>query len=124
MRIRVHSKGRFYLIQCPMGTKVVRRAVESVPDSADSHDLLIVPFRDQELAIPSDPPELLPLLAESERFGLSLVGEPVPDVNLAGAVRPKCNMDDVSWLSVEDDSNMAHCELCGSDFSLAVRDRD
>ena len=118
MRIRVHSKGRFYLIQCPGGTRVVRRALESVPDSEDSHDLLIVPFRDQELAIPSDPPELLPLLAESERFGLSLVCEPVPDANLAGAVCPNCNVEDVSWLSVEDDSNVAHCDLCGCDFRL------
>jgi Zn ribbon nucleic-acid-binding protein len=49
---------------------------------------------------------------------LSLVGEPVPDVNLAGVVCPNCNEDDVSWLSVEDDSNIAHCDYCGCDFGL------
>ncbi len=88
MGFRVHSNGRFYLIECPAGTTIVRREAKSVPDSAESHDLLVVPFQGLELAIPSDPPELLPLLAESERFGLALVGEPVADVNLAGAVWP------------------------------------
>ena len=118
MRIRVYSKGKFYLIECPDGTTVVRCAVHSVPARADSHDLLVVPFRGQAIAIPADPPELLPLLAESGRCGLSLVGEPVPNVNLAGAVCPNCNEDDVSWLSVEDDSKIAHCDYCGCDFGL------
>jgi hypothetical protein len=90
----------------------------AVPDRADSHDILVVPFRGQEIAIPTDPPELLPLLAESGRCGLSLVGEPVPDVNLAGVICPDCNEDDVSWLSVEDGSQIAHCDYCGSDFGL------
>jgi hypothetical protein len=40
-----------------------------------------------------DPRELSPLLAESGRCGLSPVAEPVPDANLAGAVRPKCDDD-------------------------------
>ena len=65
MRIRHYSKGKFYLIECPDGTRVVRCAAQSAPDTADSHDLLVVPFRGQELTIPADPPELLPLLAES-----------------------------------------------------------
>ena len=111
MRVRVYSNGRFYLIECPGGTRVVRHA-------AEPHDHLIVPFGGQELAIPSDPSELLPLLAESGRCGLSLVGEPVPAVNLAGAVCPDCNEDDVSWLSVDDGSNTVHCDNCGSDFRM------
>ena len=118
MRIRVYSKGKFHLIDCPDGTMVVRCAVQAVPDGEDSHDRLLVLFRGQELTIPADPPELLPLLAESGRFGISLVGEPMPDVNLVGAVCPNCNEDDVSWLSVEDDSNIAHCDNCGCDFGF------
>ena len=96
IRIRHYSKGKFYLIECPDGTKVVRCALQSASDSTDSHDHLVVPFRGQELVIPADPPELLPLLADAGQYGLSLVGEPVPDVNLAGAVCPNCNEDDVS----------------------------
>lgn len=111
MRVRVYSNGRIYLIECPEGSRVVRHA-------AEPHDVLIVPFEGQELVIPSDPAELLPLLAESERYGLSLIGEPVPAVSLAGAVCPMCNEDDVSWLSVDDGSNTVHCDSCGSDFAL------
>ena len=118
MRIRVHSKGKFYLIECPDGTTVVRCLAPSVPGGPGSHDLVVVPFRGEAISIPADPPELLPLLAESGRCGLSLVGEPVPDVNLAGVVCPSCNEDDVSWLSVEDDSKLAHCDNCGCDFGL------
>jgi hypothetical protein len=109
MRVRVYSGGKFYLIQCPDGTRVVRDDVQ---------DILVVPFDGQEIAIPSDPPELLPLLAESGRAGLSQVGEPVPAVNLAGAVCPNCNEDDVSWLSVDDGSNTVHCDNCGFTFGL------
>ena len=36
MRIRVYSNGKFYLIECPAGTRVVR---------ANLHDLLVVPSR-------------------------------------------------------------------------------
>jgi hypothetical protein len=64
------------------------------------------------------PPEVLPLLAESGRCELSLVGEPITNVNLAGSVCPICNKDDVSWLSVEDGSNIAHCDYCGCEFGL------
>jgi hypothetical protein len=112
MRVRVYSEGRFYLIECPEGTRVVHCEAE------DSHDGLVVPFEGEEIAIPSDPPELLPLLAESGRCGLSLVGEPVPAVNLVGAVCPNCKEDDVSWLSVDDGSNTVHCDNCGCDFGL------
>ena len=71
-----------------------------------------------EIAISSDPPELLPLLAESGRCGLSLVGEPLPNANLAGVFRPTCNEGDVSWLPVEDGAEIAHCDSCGCDFGL------
>jgi hypothetical protein len=117
MRIRVHSKGKFNWIACPDDTRVVR-AMQSGSAQADSHDRLIVPLDGCEIAIPADPPELLPLLAESGRFGISLVGEPVPDVNLAGAVCPNCDEDDMSWLLVDDGSNVAHCDYCGCDFEL------
>ena len=118
MRVRVYSMGKFYLIECPEGTRVVRHAVQSHRDAAESHDILVVPFQGQELTIPSDPPLLLPLLAESGRCGLSLVGEPVPAASLAGAVCPNCKEGDVSWLSVDDDSNIFHCDICGCDFGL------
>jgi hypothetical protein len=112
MRVRVYSAGKFYLIECPDGTRVVRHAVES----SEPNDHVVVPFEGQEIAVPIDPSELLPLLAESGRCGLSLVGEPLAAVNLAGAVCPNCNEDDVSWLSVDDGSKTVHCDNCGCDF--------
>ncbi len=96
MRIRHYSKGTFYLIECPDGSRVVGCAARPVPDSAESHDVLVVPFRGQELVIPSDPPELLPLLAEARRYGLALVGKPVPSADLVGAVCPSCKEDRAS----------------------------
>jgi hypothetical protein len=120
MRIRFYSKGKFYLIECPGGTRVVR-AVRSVPAQADSHDRLIVPLDGRELAIPADPPKLLPLPAEGGHCGLALVGEPVPDVSLVGKACPTCDEDDVSWLSVEDGSNVAHSDNCGREFGLELR---
>src|ERR1017187_8741110 len=66
MRIRHYSKGKFYLIECPDGTRVVR-AVQSSSAQAGSHDRLIVPFEGREIAIPADPLELMPLLAEAGR---------------------------------------------------------
>ena len=53
------------------------------------HDHLVVPLNGKEIRIPADPPELLPLLAESGNFGVSLVGEPEPDVRLEGVVMPR-----------------------------------
>jgi hypothetical protein len=118
MRIRVYSKGKFFLIHCPDNSTVVRCLAPFVPDGADSYDLLLIPYRGREIAIPADPPELLPLLAESGRFGLSLVGEPLPDANLAGAVCPNCNENDVSWMSVDDGTNTVHCDQYGCEFGL------
>jgi hypothetical protein len=118
MQVRVYSKGKFYLIKCPDGTRVGCCAARSVPDSVDAHDFLLVPFRGHEIKIPNDLPELLPLLAEAGRFGLSLIGDPVPSADLAGAVCRNCNEDDVSWLSVNDDSNTVHRDNCGCEFGL------
>jgi uncharacterized metal-binding protein (TIGR02443 family) len=113
VRIKHFSKGKFYVIQCPQGTRVVRCWGRS-----DGHDLLVVPFEGREIRIPADPSELLPLLAESGRCGLSLIGDPEPELRLAGAACPNCAEDDVNWLSVEDGSETAHCDRCGSDFLL------
>ena len=70
------------------------------------------------IRIPADPSDLPPLLAESGRCGLSLIGGPEPAMMLAGAACPKCGEDDVDWLSVEDGSETAHCDRCGSDFGI------
>ena len=118
MRIKHFSKGKFYLIECPQGTRVVRCSEEPAVVGSDGHDLLVVPFEGQEIRIPADPAELLPLLAESGQCGLSLIGGPEPDRRLAGVGCPNCGEDDVNWLSVEDDSVTAHCDRCGSDFGI------
>jgi uncharacterized metal-binding protein (TIGR02443 family) len=113
VRIKHFSKGKFYVIECPRGSRVLR-----CWGHPDGHDLLVVPFEGREIRIPADPSELLPLLAESGRCGLSLIGDPEPEMRLAGAVCPECGEDDVNWLSVEDGSETAHCDRCGSDFGL------
>ena len=113
MRIKHFSKGKFYLIECPPGSRVVR-----CWGHPDGHDLLVVPFGDREIRIPADPAELLPLLAESGRCGLSLIGDPEAEMRLAGAACPNCGEDEVNCLSVEDGSQTAHCDRCGSDFGL------
>jgi Zn ribbon nucleic-acid-binding protein len=113
VRIKHFSKGKFYVIQCPQGTRVIRCWGHS-----DGHDHLVVPFEGREIRIPADPSELLPLLAESGRGGLSLIGDPEPEMMLAGAACPNCGEDDVNWLSVEDGSETARCDRCGGDFGL------
>jgi Zn ribbon nucleic-acid-binding protein len=82
---------------------------------------LFFPFEGREIRILADPSELLPLLAESGQCGLSLVGGPEPGLMLAGAACPNCGEDDLNWLSVEDDSETAHCDRCGGDFGLGSR---
>ena len=116
-----HSKGKFYLIECPEGTTVVRCLAPFVRDGADSHDLVVVPFRGETIKIPADPPELLPLLAESGRCGLSLVSEPVPDEHLACTVSPNCDENDVRWMSVDYGSRIARCYFRGFDFGLKIK---
>jgi hypothetical protein len=46
----------------------------------------------------------------------SLVDEPVPNANLAGVACPNFNEDDVSWLSVVEDSQIALSDYCGCEF--------
>jgi hypothetical protein len=118
MRIKHFSKGKFYLIECPPGTRVIRCWGRSDMVEPVGHDLLMVPFEGREVRIPANPPELLPLLAESGLYGLSLIGGPEPAMMLAGAACPNCGEDDVDWLSVEDGSETAHCDRCGGDFGL------
>ena len=121
VRIKHFSKGKFYVIQCPQGTWVVRCSAPPAVVEPFGHDLLVVPFEGREIRIPADPSELLPLLAESGRCGLSLIGDPEPEMRLAGAVCPNCGEDDVNWLSVEYGSETAHCDRCESDFGLTDR---
>src|SRR4051794_26406496 len=102
MRVRHHAQGKFYTIECPEGTIVVRRPDLTADGEAVPHDHLVVPLDGKEVRIPADPPELLPLLAETGKFGVTLVGEPEPDVRLTGTSCPDCGETDVAWLQVED----------------------
>jgi predicted RNA-binding Zn-ribbon protein involved in translation (DUF1610 family) len=121
MRIKHYSQGKFYTFECPKGTRVVRRSDQTSNSKTVVHDHLVVPFQGQILNNPADPPELLPLLAESGTFGVTLVGEPEPDESLAGASCPKCGETDVNWLQLRDGSETIHCDHCGIDFGLPVR---
>src|SRR4051794_30663725 len=98
MRVKHYAQGKFYTIECPVGTKVVRRFGKPTDGEVAFHDHLIVPLNGKEVRIPANPPELLPLLAESGNFGVTLVGEPEPEVRLAGLSCPECGEDDVNWL--------------------------
>ena len=120
MRVRHHAQGKFYTIECPEGTRVVRRSEQPADGEAVPHDHLVVPLNGKEVRIPADPPELLPLLAESGNFGITLVGEPVPDMRLAGVVCPECGETDVNWLQLREGSESVHCDRCGADFALPV----
>ena len=120
MRVKHHALGKFYTIACPEGTSVVRRSGPSSGVGPGSHDLLVVPFGGEDISIPADPPALLPLLAESGRCGLALVGEPEPDARLAGFICPECGETDVAWLQIEDGSEMARCDRCGADLASPV----
>src|SRR5689334_692046 len=117
MRVKLYAQGKFYTIQCPEGTRVVRRPERTPDDESVSHDLLVIPLNGKEIRIPAEPPELLPMLAESGNFGVSLV----PDVRLAGASCPGCGEDHVAWLRPEEGSESVHCDHCGTDFELPVR---
>lgn len=96
MRVRHYSQGKFYEIDCPEGTRLVRRSERPTDGETTLHDLLVVPLKGKEVRIPSDPPELLPMLAESGNFGLALVGEPEPDLRLSGVACPNCGEVDVN----------------------------
>jgi hypothetical protein len=53
---------------------------------------------------------LLPLRAESGNFGITLIGEPEPDVRLIGVACPDGGERDVAWLHRQDGSEAVHCE--------------
>jgi len=118
MIVRHYAQGKWYRIPCPEGSRVERRADPADPDGGFAPDRLLVPFEGEVVPIPADPPELLPLLAESGRFGLALDGEPQPEARLAGAACPRCGEDDITWLVFEDGSEWVHCDRCGADFGL------
>jgi hypothetical protein len=120
MRVKHHAQGKFYTIECPEGTRLVRHSEPSADGEAVPHDHLVVPLNGKQVRIPADPPELLPLLAESGNFGITVVGEPEPDVRLEGATCPDCGETDSNWLQVEDGSETVHCDSCGADFALPV----
>jgi ribosomal protein S27E len=120
MRVRYNAQGKFYTIECPEGTRVVHLSQQPGEGEAVLHDDLIVPLKSQQFHIPADPPELLPMVAETGNFGVSLVGEPVPEGRLAGVACRGCGAEDVTWLQLRDDSVTVHCDRCGADFAVAV----
>ncbi|MDR3632519.1 MAG: hypothetical protein P4L84_01715 [Isosphaeraceae bacterium] len=115
MRIKHYAWGKFYHVECPNGTTVIRRSDQLGSSGEFLPDIILVRFKGRDIPVPSDPPELLPLLAESGRFGLSLVGEPHPGTTLAGAICPGCGEMDVEWLCLGDD-DLVRCENCGVSF--------
>jgi hypothetical protein len=88
MRIRRFSQGKRYSIECPEGSRVERGSDRAVPGGAPLTDRLIVAWGGQEIPIPADSEELLPLLAEAGRCDLALRGEPEPGPALAGVACP------------------------------------
>jgi predicted RNA-binding Zn-ribbon protein involved in translation (DUF1610 family) len=120
MRVRHYAQGKFYTIECPEGTRIVRNSTFRASGKPDPCDGIIVQFNGKELRIPAEPAELLPLLAESGNLGVSLVGEPEPDVRLVGVCCPDCGETDVNWLQLRDGSESVHCDHCGAEFALPV----
>jgi Zn ribbon nucleic-acid-binding protein len=118
MLVRHYSQGKWYRIACPEGSRIERRSVQAGGGGAYTQDRLIVPWAGEEIAIPAEPVELLPMLAESGRCGLSLVGDPQPDVRLAGVACPDCGEGDENWLVLQDGEERVHCDSCGADFDL------
>jgi ribosomal protein S27E len=121
MRVRHYAQGKFYTIECPEGTRVVRRTEQPADGVAVLEDHLVVPLNGQEVRIPTDPPELLPMLAKTGNFGVRLVGEPVPEERLAGVACPRCGESDVTWLQPGDTSETVHCDYCGADLPQPSR---
>jgi hypothetical protein len=120
MRVRHYAQGKFYTIQCPEGTRIVRRKDQPADGEAVQDAHMIVPLNGQEVRIPADPSELLAMLAETGHFGVSLVGEPVSDERLSGVACPKCGETDVTWLQLRDGSEAVRCDYSGTEFGLPV----
>jgi ribosomal protein S27E len=118
MRIRHYAQGKCYVIDCPEGTRVVRNSTFRASGKPDPCEGIVFPFKGKEIRIPADPPELLPLLAETGNFGVSLVGEPEPDVRLAEVSCLTCGETDVAWLQLRDESEWVRCDGCGAEFAL------
>src|SRR3954454_10617284 len=116
MRVKHYAQGKFYTIQCPEGSRLVL----ALDGEVAVQDHLVVPLDGKEIRIPADPPELLPLLAESGNFGVMLVGQPEPDMRLEGASCPDCGERDVTWLRLDDGWETVHCDHCGADFALPL----
>jgi hypothetical protein len=119
MQVRCYAQGKFYTILCPEGTRLVRGKGRPGGKLAE-HDHLIVPLKGKTIRIPAEPPELLPLLAESGNFGVLLVGDPEPDVRLADASCPGCREADVNRLRLSGNSKAVHSNSCGSYSNLPV----
>ena len=120
MRIRHFAQGKSYTIECPEDTRVLRNSTFRASGKPDPCDGIVVPYNGREIPIPVDPPELLPLLAESGRYGLTMIGEPDLDMRLIGVSCAGCGEDDVTWLQVEDGSDLFHCDRCGADSGVPV----
>jgi hypothetical protein len=103
------------VIECPERTRLIRRSDDTQETPCDH---LVVPLRGKEIRIPADPPELLPMLAESRNLGITLVGEPEPDVRLAEVSCLTCCETDVAWLQLQDESEWVRCDSCGAEFAL------
>jgi hypothetical protein len=73
MRIRYHIGGRIYLIEAPPGSRVGRGRGIPGDGRRPRGDSLLVPWKGRMVAVPEDPPELLPLLADAGRLGLRLL---------------------------------------------------
>jgi Zn ribbon nucleic-acid-binding protein len=116
MLVRHYSQGKWYRIVCPEGSRVERQSDQAGPGGGQPQDRLIVPWVGEEIVIPAEPAELLPLLAESGRCGLSLRGKPEAGADLAGATCPGCGEQDIDWLSIGESDEKVHCDRCGGDF--------
>jgi Zn ribbon nucleic-acid-binding protein len=103
---------------CPEGSRVERKSDQAGPGGGHPQDRLIVSWGGEEIAIPAEPEELLPLLAESGRCGLALLGKPEAGAELAGVACPECGEADVNWLVLQDGDERVHCDRCGGDFAL------
>jgi hypothetical protein len=102
--------GELQEFTCPAGSQVVRRSDRFAPGGGFLPDRLVVPFGGTAVPIPAIPPGLLPLLTESGRYGLTLVGEPEPDERLTGSACTACGQDAVNWLVLDQPATQRKAE--------------